>query len=93
VPFFATNQLPANLTQGTASNATDMYLVNMAEAIVGENMTLEIDVSSEASYTTDGGTTWISAFQNAQTLFRAIMRHDVTHRRPTQVIVQTGVLV
>jgi hypothetical protein len=63
-----------------------MYLVNMAETIVGENMSLEIDVSSEASYTPDGGTTWISAFQNAQTLFRAIMRHDITHRRPNQVV-------
>jgi HK97 family phage major capsid protein len=93
VPFFATNQLPANQTQGTSTNASELYLVNMAEAIVGENMSLEIDVSSEASYTPDGGTTWISAFQNAQTLFRAIMRHDITHRRPTQVIVQTGVLV
>lgn len=93
VPFFATNQIPANQTQGTSTNASELYLVNMAEAIVGENMSLEIDVSSEASYTPDGGTTWISAFQNAQTLFRAIMRHDITHRRPNQILVQTGVLV
>jgi HK97 family phage major capsid protein len=93
VPFFATNQLPANQTQGASTNATEMYLVNMAETIVGENMSLEIDVSSEASYTPDGGTTWISSFQNAQTLFRAIMRHDITHRRPSQVVVQAGILV
>ena len=93
VPFYATNQLPANLTQGSSSNSTDMYLVNMAELIVGENQDLEISVSDQASYTPDGGTTWISAFQNNQTLFRAVLRHDIAHRRPTQVIVQSGVLV
>ena len=93
VPFYATNQLPANLTQGTSSNSTDMYLVNMVDAIVGENQQLEIAVSDQASYTPDGGTTWISAFQNNQTLFRAVIRHDITHRRKNQVIVQRGVLV
>lgn len=93
IPFYATNQLPANQTLGSSSNSSETYLVNMSEAIIGENMTLEIDVSREASYTPDGGTTWVSAFQNAQTLFRAIMRHDIAHRRPTQVVVQAGVLV
>jgi hypothetical protein len=70
-----------------------MYLVNMVDAIVGENQQLEIAVSDQASYTPDGGTTWISAFQNNQTLFRAVIRHDITHRRKNQVIVQRGVLV
>lgn len=93
IPFFATNQLPANLTQGSASNSTEVYLVNMAETIVGINQELEIDMSSEASYTPDGGTTWINAFQNNQTLFRAVIRHDIAHRRAQQVLVQRGVLV
>lgn len=93
VPFYSTNQLPANLTQGSSTNATDLYLVNMAEAIVGENQDLEIAVSDQATYTPDGGTSWISAFQNNQTLFRAVLRHDIAHRRTNQVIVQHGVLV
>lgn len=91
--FFASNQIPANLTQGTASNATDLTLVNVSELIIGINQELEIDLSSEASYTPDGGTTWISSFQNNQTLFRTVLRHDIAHRRPNQVLVQTGVLV
>jgi HK97 family phage major capsid protein len=92
-PFFATNQLPANLTQGSSSNATDLFLVNISEAIIGINQELELDLSAEASYTPDGGTTWINAFQNNQTLFRTVIRHDIAHRRPAQVLVQTGVLV
>jgi HK97 family phage major capsid protein len=91
--FYATNQLPANLTQGSATNATDLFLVNMAEAIIGINQELELDTSSEASYTPDGGTTWINAFQNNQTLFRTVIRHDIAHRRTPQVLIQTGVLV
>jgi HK97 family phage major capsid protein len=93
IPYFTTTQLPANITMGTANNTTEIYLVNMAETIVGINQELELSVSSEAMYTPDGGTTFISAFQNNQTLFRAVVRHDITHRRPAQIVVQTGVLI
>jgi HK97 family phage major capsid protein len=93
VPFFTSNQIPINLTTGTSTNTTYLMLVNMSETIVGASQDLTLDVSSEASYTTDGGTTWVSTFQNNQTLFRAVMRHDINHRRPNQIIVQTGVIV
>ena len=94
VPFFCTTQIPANLTLGTSTGIVSyLLLVNMAEAVVGINREMEITVSDEASYTTDGGTTWQSAFQNNQTLFKATMRHDVAHRRPPQIILQTGVVV
>lgn len=93
VPFFSTTTIPANLTYGSATNATYVMLVNIKEVVIGENQDLIIDVSSEATYTTDGGTTWRSAFQERQTLFRASMRHDIAPRRPNQVLVQEGVLV
>lgn len=93
VPFFSSTTIPANLTYGSASNATYVMLVNIKEVVIGENQDLIIDVSSEATYTTDGGTTWRSAFQERQTLFRASMRHDIAPRRPNQVLVQEGVLI
>lgn len=93
VPFFSTTTIPSNLTYGASSNATYVILANIKEVVVGQNQDLIIDVSNEATYTTDGGTTWRSAFQERQTLFRASMRHDIAPRRPNQVLVQEGVLV
>ena len=92
VSYFTSTQIPVNLTQGSATNATDLTLVNMADTIVGDNQSLEVAVSSEASWDA-GGATWHSAFQQNQTLFRTVLRHDIAHRRPAQVIVQTGVLI
>jgi HK97 family phage major capsid protein len=86
VRFFSTTQLPNGTTGGNPT--TELYLVNMAETIVGENQDLEIDLSREASYW--DGSAWVSAFQNNQTVFRAVLRHDIAHRRPNQIIVQTG---
>jgi HK97 family phage major capsid protein len=86
VRFFSTTQLPNGTTGGNPT--TELYLVNMAETILGENQELEIDLSREASYW--DGAAWVSAFQNNQTVFRAVMRHDIAHRRPSQIIVQTG---
>jgi HK97 family phage major capsid protein len=93
IPFFASTQIPNNLTVGTSTDTSEVYLVNMAETIIGENQDLVIDVSDQATYTTDGGTTWVSAFQNNQSLFRAVLRHDIAHRRPAQIILQAGVRV
>ena len=90
--FHLSTQIPINLTQGASSNATDIMLVNMRECIVGINQELELAVSTEAAWSPDG-TNWHSAFQQNQTLFRAVVRHDIAHRRPSQIVVQTGVLV
>lgn len=92
VPFYTSTQIPINLTQGASTNATDLMIVNMAETVLGMNQDLEISVSTEASWTSDG-TNWNSSFQQNQTLFRAVIRHDIAHRRPAQIVVQRGVLV
>lgn len=92
VPFFTTTQIPVNLTQGTSTNATYVLLVDVSEVVIGINRDLELSVSDTASYSTDG-TTWRSAFQQNETLFKAIMRHDINSRRPAHVLVQNGVLV
>jgi HK97 family phage major capsid protein len=91
VPFYASNQIPINLAYGTATNGSYLLLVNMNELVVGLNQDMAVDVSNEAAYT--NGSEWISAFQNNQTLFRSVIRHDIAHRYPTQVVLQQGVLV
>ncbi len=93
VQFYTTTQIPANLTTGTSTNSTYLLLVNIREAVIGQNQDLVVDVSSEASYTPDGGTTWVSSFQNEQTLFRSLIRHDIAHRYPGTIVLQSGVLV
>jgi HK97 family phage major capsid protein len=93
VPFYTTTQIPVNITTGGSTNTTYLIMVDVNNLVIGENAQLALAVSTEASYTPDGGTTWVSAFQNTQTLFRATLRHDIAHRRPNHVIVQTGVRV
>lgn len=90
-PFFATNQIPANLTQGSASNATDLMLVDISTVVVGTADELELDVSTEATYW--DGTQWVSTYQNRQSLFRGWLSHDIAAQRPNMIIVQRGVLV
>jgi len=95
IPFYTTTQIPVSLTRGTATTATYVLLVNMAEAIVGINKELTIDMSNEASYWTNAGamTGLQNAFQQRQTLFRAVMRHDINHRRKNQILLLQGIVV
>lgn len=94
LPFYASYQIPTALTLGSSTNATYVMLIDMSEAILGESVDLQIDVSSEATYSPDGGTTHISAFQQNQTVFRVIIGHDINHRAPSRgVIDQEGVLI
>lgn len=86
VPAFTTNNIPANLGGGTES---EIYLVNMADAILGETGSLVIDVDPSASYTVDG--TLVSAFENDETLIRAKTKHDMVMRHEEAIAVKTGV--
>jgi len=92
-PFRTSAQLPVNLTQGTATNASQIiFSSDWNEAFYGAWQALAIDASTEAAYTPDGGTTWISSFQNQQTLFRATTWCDFTLRRPERFVVVNGIL-
>jgi HK97 family phage major capsid protein len=91
LPFRTTTQIPTNLTVGTSNDATEIYLSSdWQELWVGEERTLTIDASAEASYSSDG-TTWSSAYQQRQTLFRAEWMVDLAPRRPALFSVMTGV--
>ena len=58
----------------------DLFLVGLGGGLGGRNESLVIEASSEASYW--DGAAWVSAFQNRQTLFRAVVCHDIGLRRP-----------
>jgi HK97 family phage major capsid protein len=91
-PFVTTTQIPIGLTVGTSDDTTELYFSSdWQECWIGDNQQLTIEVSAEASYTTDGGTTWRSAFQSDQTLFRAKTTHDLGLRRPHLFTVVAGV--
>jgi HK97 family phage major capsid protein len=92
LPFRTTSQIPANLHVGTSTDCSEIYLSSdWSEYWVGQNADLRIEVSNEASYTSDGGTTWISAFQNDQSLFRSIIWLDGAPRRPQLFSILSGV--
>lgn len=82
IPFYTTTQIPGNQTYGESSAATYVLLVDLNNLYIGESRELTLDSSSEASYTPDGGATWINAFQSRQTLFRTEWIGDIAHRRP-----------
>jgi HK97 family phage major capsid protein len=89
-PFRTSGQIPTNITTGSSSDTS--YIIfssDWQEAWVGENETLTIEVSAEAAY--DAGSGLVSAFQNNQSLFRAIIAHDFALRRPQLFVVMTGV--
>jgi HK97 family phage major capsid protein len=91
-PFRTTTQIPINLSVGSSSDCSEIYFSSdWQEAWIGEEDELRIAVSGEATYTTDGGATWQSAFQNRQHLFRATWVHDIGLRRPQLFTVMTGV--
>ena len=86
-PVFVSNNIPINL--GSGSNETEIYLVDMDDAVLAESMDMEVAVDSSASYVT-GGTTY-SSFQNDLTLVRMITKHDFAMRHAEAACVLTGV--
>ena len=83
-PYAVTTQIPENLE----GNKTEVYLVDFADAIIGESTQLIIDASTEASYIDDG---LKSAFSLDQTVIRVIAEHDFAMRHAASVAVLTGV--
>lgn len=86
-PVRTTTAVPANL--GGGSNESEIYFYDASEGIIGEATGILIDASGDASYS-DGSNT-VSAFQNDQTVIRAIAQHDFAMRHDQAVAVLTGV--
>lgn len=88
LPLGVTNNIPSNL--GSGSDESEVYLVDFADAVIGEATELEIAVSSEASYTDSGGTV-VSAFDRDETVMKLIARHDFGMRHDASIAITTGV--
>lgn len=89
-PYKVTNNIPNNLNTGTGSES-ELYLVDMADVVLGDVPGLMIDVSQEAVYTPDG-TNLVSAFSRDQTVIRVIEQHDLAMRHDASVAVLTNIL-
>jgi HK97 family phage major capsid protein len=90
VPWKTTTQIPINLTVSSNSDCSELYLVEMTQAMILDSMSLELAVSREGTYVDAGGNT-VSVFQSDQTLIRAIAEHDFQMRHNEAIAVLTGV--
>jgi len=96
-PYAVTTNIPENLTvtvnSTSVEDTTEVYLVDFADAIIGESTQLIIDASTEASYMDMVNSTPVmySAFSMDQTLIRVIAEHDFVMRHPESVAVLTAV--
>ena len=80
VPVFTTTQIPINLTVGTSTDTSEVYLGAMREAIIGQRQSITIEASMEAG----------NAFQNDQVMIRAITRVGFGLRHTESFEVLTG---
>lgn len=90
-PVKKTTQIRTNFwdTTGTNKDLSFVFLVEMTEDLILDSMALELAVSREASYVAADGSTR-SAFQNDETLIRAIAEHDHQMKHQTSVAVIQG---
>lgn len=85
-PLLDSNTIPTDLGGGSA---TEIYLVDFTNVVLGEVEGIRIETSREGSYMLDG--VLVSAFSRDQTLIRVILHHDIMLRYDTAVAVKTGV--
>jgi HK97 family phage major capsid protein len=87
-PFKKTTQIGTNYynADGTQTDCSFIFLVEMSEDMILDSMSLELAVSREGTYIDASGTA-ISAFQNDQTIIRAIAEHDHQVRHDAAIAV------
>ncbi len=87
-PVRKSTQIPVNLydTTGAHTDCSFVILAEMDETMILDSMSLELAVSREGMYV-DSNSNTISAFQNDQTLIRAIAEHDFQLRHDASVAV------
>lgn len=86
-PYKVTTQIPENL--GGGSDESEVYLVDMADAVLGDSMQITIDASPDAAY--HDGSNVQAAFSKDQTVVRAISEHDFNIRHVKSIAIITGV--
>lgn len=91
-PFKKTTQIGNGYWDAAGGNKdlSFVFLVEMTEDMILDSMQLELAVSREGTYVDENGLTR-SAFQNDETLIRAIAEHDHQMRHDSAVAVIQGV--
>lgn len=89
IPYRTTTQLPTNL--GVGGNEAELYLIDMSEAVIGDGLSLALDVSSEATYLDSVSGQLTSAYSKDQSVIRAITEHDFNLRHAESAVVMTGI--
>lgn len=85
IPVFITEQIPTNLGGGT--DESELYLVDMHYAMIGESMNLELEVFPNGTWDSSG--TVKSGISNDMTVIRAIAKHDFGLRQSKAAVVVT----
>lgn len=81
-----TKQVPINRTHGSASNASDVFLGDFQQLLIGMRTQLIIEVSRQA------GDSAGSAFRGMQVWIRAYLRADVALAQPTHFCKIIGII-
>ncbi|AWK90355.1 phage major capsid protein [Azospirillum thermophilum] len=87
-PFKTTTRIPQNL--GAGGDETEILFGDMSQAMIFDALTLSLAMSTESTYTDEGGTQR-NAFERDETLFRGIAEHDFHMRHDGAVAVIVSV--
>ena len=87
-PVKVSTEMPITLaksdTPGTI-DTSEIYLIDMNDAILAEGMAMSVDTSGEASY--KDGSENVSTFQRDETVIRVMTQHDFVMRRRESIAV------
>ncbi len=83
---YATNQIPKNLTKGSANNASDAFVGDFSQLWIGMRTAVSIEVSRDAAAGND------SAFTQHQLWLKATLRADVMLAWPSWFVIIDGII-
>lgn len=84
---FSTKQVPTNLTQGTNTLASDAFVGDFSQLLIGMRKQFSLEVSRQAADGPD------SAFTQHQVWIKAVLRADVQVARPEHFDVIKGITI
>jgi len=83
---YVSNQVPNNLVKGTSSLASDAFVGQFDQCLIGMRTGMTLEISRVAADSTG------SAFSNLQWWVRAYLRCDVQLSHPAAFVVLNGIL-
>jgi HK97 family phage major capsid protein len=89
-PYKTTTQIPINLAV-TGTDESENYMVDFADAVIGESSEIIIDASPNAAYFDSVSSAVVSSFSRDETVVRAIARHDFGMRHDESIAVHSDV--